>query len=277
MKTFKPLITLACNSRGCWIMDTIKGCGFINENPLGCYDECYAAKIAARYRIDFGRVVLRRFADESHFVGIVRKINSANMQFIRIGEMGDPSWNWDHTLSIIERIRPYSLKEIVVITKHWQPIPERLYGALDGVCINTSVSAMDSPADLSYRLGEYEKLRGRCESVLRVVTCSFNTDNERGALLAGVQDSLLNGRRVIETVFRPGVDNAFVADGVINCSRSRFLGGVGLSSLRNGGVFFGRCDQCPDMCGINSESGEPVLRSRHKASGKQIEFEWPRW
>ena len=61
MKTFKGELTLNRNSRGCYILDTVKGCGVCrDEKPMGCYDNCYAKRIADRYQFDFGKTVVRR-------------------------------------------------------------------------------------------------------------------------------------------------------------------------------------------------------------------------
>jgi hypothetical protein len=249
VKRFNEAISLARNSRGCWIMDTVKGCGLVSNNPRGCYSDCYAAKIAARYGIDFSAVVRRRFIDDGHFVSVARQINRLDMPFVRIGEMGDPSWDWGHTLSVVSKLAPRCDKEIVIITKHLRPVPESLLGALSGVCVNTSVSAMDDAAELSARLFQHDRLAPYCRSVLRVVTCDFNQNSPRGIEMAATQKRLLSRGRPIETVFRPSAANPLLTDGTILAARRKFLGGVGLASSRGGGAYFGRCQSCPDMCG----------------------------
>jgi hypothetical protein len=249
VKRFNDAISIARNSRGCWIMDTIKGCGLVAKNPRGCYGDCYAAKIAARYGIDFSAVVRRHFIDDGHFVRVARQINRSDLAFVRIGEMGDPSWDWAHTLSVVARLVPRIDKEIVIITKHLRPVPDGLMGALGGACVNTSVSAMDDPGDLAARLYQHNRLRPYCRPVLRVVTCDFNLSHARGRDLAAIQAELLSRHGLIETVFRPSASNPLLVGGVILTTKEKFLGGHGLASVRDRRTYFGRCESCPDMCG----------------------------
>lgn len=263
MKVFKDRISLARNARGCYILDTVKGCSVCkSEKPKGCYDNCYAKAIADRYGIDFANIVNRDFErdksqlslfgfdDTSHVNQIVKKIRNIDMPFFRIGEMGDPSEDWDHTLSVCRDIA-IAGKPIVIITKHWKTIPNTLLPLVNGICINTSVSALDSESELSYRLVQFERLKPFCKSVLRVVTCDFNLENEEGYSRNNVQLALLAHGGVIETVFRPNNNNRLVTDGVIKVSKQKFLKGEVLASMRDKNTFMGFCDVCPDMCGVN--------------------------
>lgn len=62
MKTYKDKISLNKNARGCYIIDTVKGCrGGSLYGGKGCYGDCYAKNIADRYRFDFASVVRREF------------------------------------------------------------------------------------------------------------------------------------------------------------------------------------------------------------------------
>src|SRR5512147_1179233 len=109
MKSFKDGIALIKNSRGCYILDTIKGCSITaKDKPLGCYDNCYAKLIASRYRFDFSKITRRKlgndnnqlrlfdFDDSAQSGNLIEEIRSIDMPFIRIGEMGDPSEDWNH-------------------------------------------------------------------------------------------------------------------------------------------------------------------------------------
>ena len=151
IKTYKGSITLNRNSRGCYIIDTVKACsaGALYEGR-GCYGDCYAKHIADRYGFDFLQVKLRKFdenedqlylfgfKDETHKSQIFREIKAADMPFIRVGEMGDPSLDWSHTLSILRDIVPAG-KPVVVITKHWKALTDDELKELSdwGLCINT--------------------------------------------------------------------------------------------------------------------------------------------
>lgn len=261
MKRFKEKITLNRNSRGCYILDTVKGCSITKTRPRGCYGDCYAQGIASRYGMDFGSPVKRDFErnniqpslfgfdDSDHVSELVKSIRAIEMPFVRIGEMGDPSEDWEHTISVCNEIA-IAEKPIVIITKHWKPLPDNLLLSLSGICINTSVSAMDDQNDLKYRLAQYERLKPFCKSVLRVVSCDFNTDNEDGARMKMVQDSLLSSGKVIETVFRPSAKNEFLTGSIIKAEKVKFLRATVLASLREKGAYIGRCETCPDMCGL---------------------------
>jgi len=265
MKKFRNKISLAKNSRGCWILDTVKGCAICQDKkPLGCYDNCYAIGIANRYGMDFSNPVKRDFGkdtsqfflfdieDEMHLNQIVRGIEKIDMPFVRIGEMGDPSGDWEHTISVCGLIAQ-AKKPIVIITKHWEVIPDFMLGKINGIdlCINTSVSALDSNDEIQHRIEQYERLKQYCKSVLRVVTCDFNTDNKEGFEREVMQQYLLSFDSVIETVFRPSKDNRLVIEGVINTKKVQFLGSRMLASMRNEETFLGYCNECPDMCGVN--------------------------
>ncbi len=152
MKTYKGVITLNKNSRGCYIIDTVKGCsaGALYEGK-GCYGDCYAKNIADRYGFDFLTVKTRKFeenndqfymlgfSDNAHKSQIIREIKAADMPFIRIGEMGDPSLDWAHTFNVVKEIYQAG-KPIVIITKHWKTIPDAALKDIEKfkLCINPS-------------------------------------------------------------------------------------------------------------------------------------------
>jgi hypothetical protein len=263
MSEYRDIITLNKNARGCYILDTVKGCSYLQKNPRGCYGDCYANNIATRYGFDFsipvkrdfikqrGQIYFDGFADEKHECEIIRQAKNADMPFIRIGEMGDPSESWEHTVSVCKTIAR-SKKKIVIITKHWKTIPENIITELEkiDVCINTSISAMDSEDQIRNRIQQGDRLADYCNSVLRVVTCDFNTATTQGGKMKLIQDKLLE-RKHIDTVFRPNKNNDLVISKTINIEKIKFLRGDVLASMHNKNIWFGMCSQCPDMCGIN--------------------------
>lgn len=270
MKTYKQAITLAKNNRGCYIIDTVKGCaaGALFEGK-GCYGDCYAKNIASRYGFDFenyqsrgfenghdGQMYMFGLTDKTHTEEIIRQIKAADMPFIRIGEMGDPSFDWQNTVEVCAEIAVAG-KPIVIITKHWKPIPDALLAqlkALPGLCINTSASALDTDEQTAYRVAQYERLKPYCNSVLRIVSCEFNKENPEGLRRSVVQDRLFKAERIIDTVFRPSAGNPFVTSGVIKTEKVMFLKKNCLASVQNKGTYFGLCGTCPDMCGITVKS-----------------------
>jgi len=265
MKTFLSKITLNKNGRGCYILDTVKGCQVCrDEKPMGCYDNCYALNIANRYQWDFGETTKREFtkeknqcflfdvSDQDHLGKIIKEIKNIDMPFVRIGEMGDPSYDWEHTLDVCQKIS-IAKKPIVIITKHWKKLTQEhldIIKKLD-ICINTSISALDENHEIHDRLIEYERLKQYCKSVLRVVTCDFNTNNKKGIDRQIMQEFLLRHDNILETVFRPSKENSLVLDGVINVGKVKFLGTTQLASMRTKNQYIGYCNTCPDMCGIN--------------------------
>lgn len=263
MKTYKDIISLSKNGRGIWDLDTIKGCkSGLLENEKGCYGDCYAFKTAKRYGIDFSQSIERKFKDKSHLKSIVNQIEKIDMPFIRIGCSGDPSENWEHTINIIKQIRENSQlslfdisskKQIVIITRHWNKLTDTQLNEIKkhNICINTSVSALDSQILIDSSLNEYNRLKNYCKSVLRVITCDFNEDNLIGKIMAETQIKLLKNENVIDTVFRPSSKNSFVVDGIINVKKMAFMKTTALVSKYNKKAFLGKCENCLEMCGLN--------------------------
>ena len=263
MRTYKDIISLSKNDRGIWDLDTVKGCnsGLI-ENEKGRYGDCYAAKTARRYGIDFSVSVNRKFLNEGHKNKIVKQIERIDMPFIRIGCAGDPSENWEHTLDIIKQLKNSSQlslfdlsskKQIVIITRHWKILTDTQLKELSkyNICINTSVSALDSNEAMNNSLNEYERLKPFCKSVLRVVSCDFNEQNETGKNKAEIQRRLFKNHKTLDTVFRPSKSNPLVLDGVINIKKMSFMKKRAYVSKYNKKTFLGKCESCLEMCGIN--------------------------
>lgn len=263
MKNYKNIISLSKNERGIWDLDTIKGCASgLAENQNGCYGDCYAYKTAKRYGINFGKSIERDFENESHKNSIVKQIEKIDMPFIRIGCSGDPSENWQHTLNIINKIRTTnqlalfdisSKKQIVIITRHWKTLTDVQLNDIAklNICINTSVSALDNERLIDNSVNEYERLKPYCKSVLRVVTCDFNEENETGKQMAETQRKLLKNESVIDTVFRPSKNNIFVTSNIIKVKKMAFMKSTALISKYNKKTFTGKCQNCLEMCGLN--------------------------
>lgn len=263
MKTYKNIISLSKNERGIWDLDTIKGCeSGLKENNNGCYNDCYAYKTAKRYGIDFSKSIERKFENKTHRNLIVKQIEKIDMQFIRIGCSGDPSENWEHTINIIKQIKENSQlslfdisskKQIVIITRHWKTLTDYQLNELKkyNICINTSVSALDNERLINKSLNEYNRLKPYCKSVLRIVSCDFNEQNETGKIMAEIQRKLFENENTIDTVFRPSSKNEFVLNGIINVKKMAFMNTKTLVSKYNKKTFLGKCKNCLEMCGLN--------------------------
>jgi len=258
MKIFKDKITLIKNNRGCYILDTIKGC------LKNCYNDCYAKNIVSRYGFDFSKIIKRdfyrnkeqlylfNFYDNKHEQQIINQIKNKNVQFVRIGETGDPSLNWKHTINIC-KIISVANKPIIIITKHLKPIPNYLLKQIKNLklYINTSISALDDDYEREYRLEQFNKLKNYCNSILRIVSCDFNKKNKIGHLKSIVQDNLFKHEKIIDTVFRPNIKNPLVLNKVIKIKKVKFLNGFVYASIFNKNVYLGNCINCIEKCGIN--------------------------
>jgi len=265
MAEYTNKITLTRNGRGVYSLDPSMGCySGTTGDEKGCYNDCYAARYSKKYGYDFSKTVLRFFENESHKHKIIKEIERVKMPFIRMGTSGDPSENWEHTLRICKEIsKDYQLslfekqkKEIVIITKHWTILNEKQLIELSklNICINTSISALDSPVLLSRAINQFEVLKKYCKSILRVVSCDFNLFNEEGLRLHKIQKELFKNNDVIDTVFRCSPKNKYVIDGVINIKETKFMGKKCFVSKYNRKTYFGKCENCLEMCGASMKN-----------------------
>lgn len=250
MREYKSKISLNKNDRGIWTLDPIMGCASgLSENPKGCFSDCYAARIARIYGYDFSRNVLRYFESDKHLESIKRKINKFDFDFLRMGNSGDPSEDWGHTISIIKKLKGIN-KPIVIITRHWKHLNIDQLKELKkhNVIINTSISPIDK--DLHQNIEQYELLKGYCKSVLRCVSFDFNTKNEEGLRYSVIQDWIFNNYEVLDTVFRCSKSNPLVKSGIIKTSETKFLGKKCTVSKFNRKAYFGNCQNCLEKCGL---------------------------
>jgi hypothetical protein len=257
----KNIITINKNKRNCLILDTIKGCTYFNK-PGGCYGNCYAKKIFDRYNfdksivkrnfnIDKNYIDLFGFKDEKHVWNISKRINEIDFPFIRIGDMGDPSEDWNHTINICEQLRIN--KPIVIITKHIKKLTYELLERIEkiNIVINTSISAMDSNDEIFNRLSEYKMLKKFCKSILRIVSCDFNLKNKIGKEQMEMQKHLFDNDNIIDTIFRPNINSDIVLQKIINIEKVKFLDFMTFASVYNKNTYFGYCNNCIELCGIN--------------------------
>lgn len=257
MRHYSSKIALIKNGRGVYSLDPSIGCSSgLKENTKGCYNDCYAAKLAKLYGYDFSKTVYRDFDSKKHLHEIIRQISLVKLDFIRMGTSGDPSENWEHTMKILRLIKSCN-KQVVIITKHWNNLTLENLNELSNMNIvfNTSVSSLDNIEILENTLFQYEKIKGFCKSILRVVTCDFNKENETGLYFHNLQETLLNNENVIETVLRVNKNNPLVKDEIINVSKTKFLGKNALVSKRNKKTYLGNCKNCLEMCGLNKNDG----------------------
>ena len=273
MRAYSNKISLTKNSRGIYSLDTSIGCASgMNNNEGGCYGDCYAAKSSKLYGYDFSKTILRSFENKKHKMQILNKINKVKLDFIRIGTSGDPSENWEHTISILKQIDSCN-KQIVIITKHWTNlnIDQLNYLATINVCINTSVSALDKMYLIENSLKQYNLLKHYCKSILRIVSCDFNLDNSVGLELSKLQTKLFENQDTIDTILRVNKKNDLIKSGVIKVTQSTFLGKKALISKLNRNTYFGKCSNCHEMCGVRIKPNKELFPAK-KGIIKQLDL-----
>jgi hypothetical protein len=251
MRSYSKKITLTENGRGIWTIDPIMGCkSGVENDKKGCFSDCYAARNARIYGYDFTENVLRDFSDEKHLQSIIRKANKIEFPFIRMGNSGDPSENWNHSLNILEKLKNVE-KQFIIITKHWNKLNLRQLERLSklNVCINTSISAIDE--NLHQNIEQFELLKNYCKSILRVVSFDFNTKNKDGLDYSLIQDWIFNSFDVLDTVFRCSKSNPMYKEGIINIKETKFLGDKCYISKFNPKTYFGKCNNCLEKCGLH--------------------------
>ena len=255
MRPYGDLLTADVNRKGVLDVDVVKGCtaGMAADKPHGCYGACYAASIAKFRGIDFGESVVRRVSGHRHAEQIERAVRAAPLGFFRIGTMGDPCHAWDATCEIVEWLSPFATP--VIVTKHWMRAADAQLARLIacGAVLNTSLSALDTPAQLTYRERQfmrYAELGG--ESVARVVSCDFNTLDLLGARLSAIQRRLLALSPLIDNPLRVARTHPLVQAGVIRLKVVRDLTAERTVSIAEDSTYVGHCDGCPDQCGLSS-------------------------
>lgn len=269
-RTYQPFLTVETNGKGVLDIDPVKGCalGMLAHPGRGCYGECYAAKTAARYGIDFTTSVSRRIYTNWHLATISKLMGESGLSWYRMGTAGDPSHDWSNTLSVMRALDPMKMSPVVV-TKCWiTPTDEQVERmARLRATVNISVSALDSSEELAHRMLQRERfIDAGIRAVMRVVTCSF-TDSR----MSSRQNELLALNPVIDNPLRACKSSALVTNGTIELtSRPSSIGGGGrFVSLHSQSVYLGECEECPDQCGIE---GERHMTDTPKLWEDKVEF-----
>ena len=73
-----------------------------------------------------------------------------------------------------------------------------------------------------------------------------------------LQELLFKNTDTLDTVLRCNKNNHFVRDGVINVTKSKFLGKSQYVSKYNKKTYLGKCSTCKEMCGI--ENMKPLTK-----------------
>jgi hypothetical protein len=273
-RRYLPILTAVENHKGVLDVDTVKGCTLgMRSNPDGgCYGECYANKIANHYGIDFAESVTRKLTPANR-VDIFCTVRDHHSNWYRIGVTGEPCHDWDNTIEVCEALEGTG-KTPVIITKHWIPFSDYHIEQLDrlGVVVNTSVSGLDTSAQIKHRVAQIDRLKvGGVHSIARVVTCEYGTS--QWAISAKEnQDYLMSLTPVIDNPLRASKSNKHVLNGdIILTRRGDAVGGGKFVSLHRPDVHLGTCNNCIDQCG--TPTGElkcQTHKDKHQCSQMKL-------
>lgn len=254
VRDYSPLLTADVNMKGVLDVDTVKGCagGIAANGERGCYGACYAEAIAKFRGLRFESPVTRKVTTKAQANQIEAAVKAAPQHFFRVGTMGDPSHDWHETVETVEWLSAWATP--VIVTKHWDTANEdqlkRLAGA--GAILNTSVSALDTGAQLKHRehqIARYAAAGGH--SVARVVSCDF-TDTQEGNRMSEVQDRLLATKGAIDNPLRISTSHELVRGGVVKLTKTVDINKRRTISIASEASYVGHCSSCPDQCGMAS-------------------------
>ncbi len=269
LKQYLPILTAVENQKGVLDVDTVKGCtlGMQARPEGGCYGECYAAKTAARYGIDFTVSVSRKLRKKDR-IAIFCTVRDHPESWYRIGTAGDPCHDWENTLEVCEALHPTG-KVAVIITKHWIPLSDSHLARLKaiGAVVNTSTSGLDTPAQTRYRVEQIDRIKTfGIRSVNRVVTANYGK-SEWATKAKETQDRLLSIGPIIDNPLRADKGSPRVQSGDILLTRvDEAIGGGKMVSLHRNDIYLGSCSACPDQCGV-----ENAFTKRQEKEKKDME------
>ena len=261
-RLYHDALTVAVNHKGVIDVDTVKGCtlGMRAYPDGGCYGECYARKIAFRYGINFNVSISRKFVDwREHRDLCIRQLISQTMTWYNVGVAGDPSHDWNNTISIITCLH-YAHKTAVIITKHWIGLSDEQISRLTelDVVIHTSTSGMDSDEEIKHRVIQIKRLRRYgIHSINRVVTCDYG-NSTWAVCCKEKQDYLLSLEPVVDNPFRVSLNNLHVLSGEIKVIRRNDSIGGTLISMHSRSTYIGHCKLCPEQCYVQNKTGEQM-------------------
>jgi hypothetical protein len=270
-RRYRQTLTVTTNHKGVIDVDTVKGCqdGMTAYPAGGCYGECYAAKTAAMYGIDFNTSVIRRLFN-GNVARIASCLHHVPSTWYRIGTAGDPSFAWEHTVRVCETLH-FAGKTAVIITKHWRVLDDVQLDRLTriGAVVNTSVSGLDTEAEITHRVGQLNRLRlAGIRSVCRVVTCEFGA-SEWAKDRHEWQRLLLSLTPVIDNPLRVSRTNPRVQTGdIVQTIRTDAVGGGKRVSVHCQSVYLGTCAKCPDQCGVLAKVGK--TQGEQKMAAEQL-------
>ena len=128
------------------MIDPVRGC-------LGCElsPECYARKMARMGRTDHG-IPVRQILDPVFLAKQVKRYAQHPHDWIRIGCVGDPSFDWELTTEVCRIVRDAGVTPVIVSKIH-QAIPRKCAASLaETSLLQVSVSGMQTQRQGETRL-----------------------------------------------------------------------------------------------------------------------------
>lgn len=175
-RNYSPfIISVSGNRKTEFHIDVTKGCIGCKAHDKGCYNSCYAYKMATMAGVDFTQTVHGVF-DESKLDRQLSRV-AKKQDFIRVGVVGDPSEHWDNTVKVAKVCNKHNIKAIVT-TKVWiNPHYKQLKGLVrNNSYLHISTSAFDSRDELERRKAlalRYKFLGGNI--VVRIISAPFKS------------------------------------------------------------------------------------------------------
>jgi hypothetical protein len=274
---YSDKLTVSINRKGVVDVDTVKGCtmGMRAYPNGGCYNACYAKSSASLYGFDFPLSVSRRPID-SERKQIEKTLRDHPASWFRIGTMGDPCHDWPLLVEVCVWLT--KMKQPIIITKHWTPIPDNLLQELakTDCVLNTSVSGIDTDNELTHRIKQHERFQsGGIHSILRLVSCKFGV-TDLGSAMAKKQQWIIdycNGK-YIDNPLRISEKDQRVIDGHIIVEKRMDLIKEASMSVLNHDVYTGHCSGCPDQCGTTRKVAKKEKPMQLLLLKEEVKFEY---
>jgi hypothetical protein len=280
VRIYRPVLTVSENGKGVLDVDTVKGCtmGLAAYPNGGCYGECYAYKTATRNGIDYSVSVSRKLFRSTE-CSVFDQVKNHKSTWYRVGVSGDPCHDWENTVDVCEKLKATG-KTPVIITKHWIPLTDEQITRLRQVAavVNTSTSGLDSEAEINYRVDQLKRLKSYgIKSVCRVVTCSYG-QSEWARARQDRQNYLLSMVPVIDNPLRVRKSNKHVLNGdIIAKNNIDSIGGGKVITLHRTGIYIGKCNKCPDQCGVQNKPERSNTEMKDKSMplfSQNVEFKY---
>lgn len=249
------------------------------EDVTGCV---MPQKIAKFYGYDFSKSVNRLLGakskqlplfDNLRYGGSASVFNAVkrhSAEWFRIGTMGDPCHNWGLTFDVCSWLG--KIKTPVIITKHWCVIPDELLVKFAGIGVvfNTSISPLDTIEERATRIAQFNRLKSAgIKSVLRIVSCKFG-ETETGHKLNYIQRQLFDNYPIIDNPLRIPMGDSRVINGDIITERMKDINGFSFISLANKATYIGKCNNCPDQCGVKPKPSRVKMNDLLLRQPKQL-------